>query len=91
MPWSAADADKHTHAANTPRLRVLWAKVANERLEAGADDATAIREANAAVNAARGRGRGYRMIALSLALLLAFDRITVSDQRDNDAVHADRH
>lgn len=66
MPWAPGDAPSHTRAANTPKLRELWAKVANERLAAGADEGTAIREANAAVHKERGKGRGYRMIALGL-------------------------
>lgn len=64
MPWSPQDAPRHSKAANTPKLRELWARVANERLDAGDGDAIAIKEANAAVNRARGKGRGYHMISL---------------------------
>ena len=49
MPWTAADAAKHTHKAVTPRLQQLWAHVANNALKRGSSDAAAIREANAAV------------------------------------------
>lgn len=49
MPWTATDAPRHTARADTPELRDLWARVANERLEAGVGDAAAIREANAVV------------------------------------------
>ncbi|HEY2528349.1 MAG TPA: hypothetical protein VGJ20_10450 [Xanthobacteraceae bacterium] len=49
MPWTAQDAEKHTHKANTPALQELWAKVANERLQKRDDEARAIREANAVV------------------------------------------
>lgn len=66
MPWSAADAPSHIKAANTPKLREIWARVANARLAAGASEGEAIREANAAVHKERGRGRGYKMIALGL-------------------------
>jgi hypothetical protein len=33
MPWTANDAEKHTHKATTTELKELWANVANERLE----------------------------------------------------------
>jgi hypothetical protein len=49
MPWTANDAETHTHKATTPELRDLWAKVANERLEKTGDEGRAIREANAVV------------------------------------------
>jgi hypothetical protein len=49
MPWTANDAETHTHKAITPALKELWAKVANERLEKDGDEGRAIREANAVV------------------------------------------
>lgn len=49
MPWTAADAERHTHKASTWELRELWAKIANECLERTGDEARAIREANAVV------------------------------------------
>jgi hypothetical protein len=49
MPWTSNDAEKHTHKATTSELKVLWAKVANERLENTGDEGRAIREANAVV------------------------------------------
>jgi hypothetical protein len=49
MPWTADDAERHTHKAKTPELRELWAKVANESLERDGDECRAIREANAVV------------------------------------------
>ena len=49
MPWTANDAETHTHKATTLELKVLWAKVANERLEHTGDEARAIREANAVI------------------------------------------
>ena len=49
MPWTADDAETHTHKATTPELRELWAKVANESLERDGDEGRAIREANAVI------------------------------------------
>ena len=49
MPWTSDDAERHTHKADTRQLQELWAKVANETLERTADDARAIREANAVI------------------------------------------
>jgi uncharacterized protein YbjQ (UPF0145 family) len=49
MPWTANDAQRHTHKATTPALQELWAKVANEALERLGDESQAIREANAVV------------------------------------------
>lgn len=58
MPWTAADAPQHTKQATTEALRRLWAKVANEALERGESDASAIRQANAVV----ARYRGHRWV-----------------------------
>jgi hypothetical protein len=44
MPWTANDAERHTHKATTPALKELWAKVANESLERSGDEGRAIRE-----------------------------------------------
>jgi hypothetical protein len=49
MPWTANEAEKHTHKATTSTLKELWAKVANESLERTGDEGRAIREANAVV------------------------------------------
>jgi hypothetical protein len=49
MPWTANDAEKHTHKATTPELKELWAKVANESLERSGNEGRAIREANAVI------------------------------------------
>ena len=49
MPWSANDAERHTHKAITWELKELWAKIANECLERTGDEGRAIREANAVV------------------------------------------
>lgn len=53
MPWGPEDAEKHTKKASTAKLKGLWAKVANERLEAGDPEDSAIRQANAAVGKAK--------------------------------------
>ena len=50
MPWTAADSSSKTKKANTPKKKEVWEKVANERLSATGDDATAIREANAVID-----------------------------------------
>jgi hypothetical protein len=52
MPWTASDAQRHTHKATTPALQELWAKVANEALQRLGDEGQAIREANAVVGRA---------------------------------------
>jgi hypothetical protein len=49
MPWTANEAERHTHKATTPPLQQLWAKIANEALERTGDEGRAIREANAVV------------------------------------------
>ena len=49
MPWSAEDAQRHTHKATTRELQELWAQVANETLERRGNEGRAIREANAVV------------------------------------------
>jgi hypothetical protein len=49
VPWTANDAERHTHKATTSPLKELWAKVANESLQRTGDEGRAIREANAVV------------------------------------------
>jgi len=49
MPWTAEDAERHTHKATTLELRELWAKIANECLERTGNEGRAIREANAVI------------------------------------------
>ena len=58
MPWTANDAERHTHKATSSALKELWAKVANESLERNGDEGRAIREANAVI--ARQEGSGSR-------------------------------
>ena len=57
MPWKASDAKDHTEKADTPEKQKVWAKVANDRLQACLDDdgeqdtceASAIKQANSVV------------------------------------------
>ena len=49
MPWTAADAIEHTKKANTAKKKRQWAHVANSALASGDSEASAIRQANAAV------------------------------------------
>lgn len=50
MPWTARDAYSHTKKANTPQAQSQWAAIANSVLEKSGDEASAIRQANAAVH-----------------------------------------
>jgi hypothetical protein len=61
MPWSPKDASKHTKAADTTKLKELWADVANRALMEH-DEGAAIRIANAAVKKAirRRKRKGRR-------------------------------
>ena len=49
MPWTPADAERHTRKATTSALQELWAKIANECLERTGNEGRAIREANAVI------------------------------------------
>ncbi len=49
MPWTANDAESHTHKATISELKELWAKVASESLERNGDEGRAVPEANAVV------------------------------------------
>lgn len=49
MPWTAADANRHTHKANTPVAKRQWAHIADSMLEAGKSEASAIRGANSVI------------------------------------------
>lgn len=51
MPWSEDDVQEHNkRAAKSPTLRKKWVAVANNALDEGHDDATAIKMANASVS-----------------------------------------
>lgn len=49
MPWTAKDAQRHTHKASTPKKKRQWSHVADSMLERGASEGAAIRAANAVV------------------------------------------
>lgn len=46
MPWTATDAPRFTHKADTPAKRRKWARVANAHLRKTGDEKAAIRIAN---------------------------------------------
>jgi len=66
MPWKASDAKEHTEKADTPEKQKVWAKVANDRLQACLDDgkeqdvceASAIKQANSVVAKMEERASG---------------------------------
>jgi len=49
MPWTTKDASRFTKKAKSAKRRRQWAKVANSALRRGASEASAVRQANAAV------------------------------------------
>lgn len=57
MPWTPADAHRHTHKANSPKAQRQWSHVADSALSNGHDEGTAIRMANGVV-AKRGMAKG---------------------------------
>jgi len=59
MPWTAADAESHNKAANTPAKRSRWAAVANQILKQTGNDARAIKGANAAIANMSASAREY--------------------------------
>ncbi len=62
MPWTANDAERHTHKAITSELKELWANVANQSLERTGNEGRAVRAANAAVaRKAQSAAHGYRL------------------------------
>lgn len=53
MPWSPADAKSKTHSADTAKKKRMWSDIANKLLAKGASEASAIKQANAAVKRAK--------------------------------------
>ena len=49
MPWEPSDATRFTKKADTPKKKRQWAHVANSALASGDSEASAIKQANAAV------------------------------------------
>lgn len=60
MPWTAKDATRFTHKANTPRKKRQFSHVANSMLRRGASEGSAIRAANAVVARNRRKKRQTR-------------------------------
>jgi uncharacterized protein YdaT len=54
MPWTMADASRHTKRADTPKEKKQWAAVANSTLKKTKNKARAIAIANGVVK--RGEG-----------------------------------
>lgn len=55
MPWTAADATRHTKKAKTPKAKQQWEKIADKLLESGKDEGTAIRTANGVIKKRGGK------------------------------------
>lgn len=49
MPWSAADAHRHTHKASTDAEKERWATIANAVLQHTGDERLAIATADKAI------------------------------------------
>lgn len=49
MPWTPADAHRHTHKATSPTRQRQWDHVANAVLEKTGDEGLAVKEANGVV------------------------------------------
>jgi hypothetical protein len=49
MPWTGADASRHTKKAQSSKKKKTWSKVANSVLRKTGNEGRAIREANAVV------------------------------------------
>jgi len=49
MPWTMADAPRHTKAAKSTKAKSQWSSVANKVLKESGDEGKAVRIANAAV------------------------------------------
>jgi hypothetical protein len=56
MPWNSRDASKHNKGLSDHQKRV-WAAVANSAKKRGADEGSAIRQANAMADKASKHGR----------------------------------
>lgn len=53
MPWQPSDAHAKTHSADTAKKKRMWAHIANAILAKGGGEASAIKQANAAVKRAK--------------------------------------
>lgn len=54
MPWKPKDAIHKTKKANTPKKAALWSQIANQMLNKGQSDSSAIRQANAVLKRRKG-------------------------------------
>lgn len=46
MPWTAADAERHTHQLRSEKQKRVWADVANSVLKRTGNEGRAVRTAN---------------------------------------------
>jgi len=53
MPWKASDAPGKTHSADTAKKSRMWRDIANAILKKGGSEASAIKQASAAVKRAK--------------------------------------
>ena len=49
MPWTAADATRHTKKAKSPKAKRQWEHIADRLLASGKPEGQAIREANGVI------------------------------------------
>lgn len=54
-PWNPSDATKHTKKAKSAKSKRMWGHVANDALDRGASEGSAIRQANAVVKRNKGK------------------------------------
>lgn len=50
MPWTAKDAERHTHKAKSGVAKRQWSDVANSILKRTGDEGQAVREANGVIS-----------------------------------------
>lgn len=55
MPWNPSDAARHTKKAKSAKSRRMWSHVANDALERGVSEGSAIQQANAVVKRNKGK------------------------------------
>lgn len=55
MPWEAKDAKRHTKKATSAKKQRQWGHVANDALDRGASEGSAIRQANSVVKRNKGK------------------------------------
>jgi hypothetical protein len=60
IPWEPEDAPRHTHKADRPDLRRIWAEAANRILSETGDEGRAVRIANGIIARIRRREDNLR-------------------------------